>query len=139
MRAGLLALAILVLAGCAGATPAPREPLVLGPFVGVLPCADCPGIATSLTLTREGEFVAEGTYRLEQTYIDRGPAIVTTGLWTTLRGDAEDEDAVVYQLEPDHPEKSRNFVKLDEARILQLDRELRRIPTKANLVLTTAP
>jgi uncharacterized lipoprotein NlpE involved in copper resistance len=101
---------------------------VLGPFVGTLPCADCPGITTSLTLTREGEFVAEGTYRLEETYIDRGAPIVTTGDWTTLRGDAADEDAVVYQLEPDQPEKSRAFVKLNETTIRLLDADMKAVP-----------
>jgi copper homeostasis protein (lipoprotein) len=127
MRLPVFALSILVLAGCAGAR-APSEPLVLGPFVGTLPCADCRGIATRLTLTREGEFVAEGTYRLEETYIDRGDPIVSTGQWTTLRGDAHDEDAVVYQIEPDHPEKSRAYVQVDDATIRLLDADMKEVP-----------
>lgn len=127
MRLPAFALSILVLAGCAGVKE-PAEPLVLGPFVGTLPCADCPGIATRLTLTREGEFVAEGTYRLEETYIDRGGPLVSTGEWTTLRGDARDEDAVVYQLEPDHPEKSRAYVKLSATSIRLLDADMSEVP-----------
>lgn len=125
MRRAALALAILALAGCATTR---AEPLTLGPFQGVLPCADCPGIRTELTLTRKGEGRAEGTYRLSETYIDRGAAIVTMGEWTTHRRDAADEDAVVYELNPDKPEAVRYFRKLSAGEIQALDRELKDWP-----------
>lgn len=105
-----------------------REPLVLR-FSGVLPCADCPGIRTTLTLTRKGQGWAEGTYRLSETYIDRGPARVTTGDWTTLRGDAADENATVYELDPDHAERARHFLRVGPDRALKaLDRDLKPWP-----------
>lgn len=123
-RAALL----LMIAGLAACATAPAERLVLGPFKGVLPCADCPGVRTELTLTRKGEGWAEGTYRLVETYIDRGAPIVTAGEWTTHRGDAADEDAVVYELNPDRPEAVRYFRKLSAGEIQALDRELKDWP-----------
>lgn len=118
-------LAILALTACAHAAP---EPLVLR-FTGVLPCADCPGIRTELTLTRKAPGWAEGTYSLSETYLERGGPRVTTGEWTTLRGDADDEDATVYELEPDRPEHARHFLRLgDDAALKALDRDLKPWP-----------
>lgn len=141
--------AILVLAGCgkpagkatdhaiavttvpasqvAAKTAAPgEEPLVLR-FAGDLPCADCPGIRTELVLTRKGKGWAEGTYSLTETYLERGPARVTTGDWTTLRGDAVDPDATVYQLNPDRTEAQRNFLRVgDDLELKVLDRDMKR-------------
>jgi len=39
-----------------------------GTYEGVLPCADCPGIKTRLTLNRDG------SYELSTQYLDRQPA-----------------------------------------------------------------
>jgi len=89
-----------------------------------------------LTLTRRGEYVAEGSYRLQRTYIDRGPPTLSTGEWTTLRGDAADEDAVVYQLDPDKADGGWSFEKLDEAHIRLLDKDFKAIPGSAPTVLT---
>jgi hypothetical protein len=122
----LIATAVFSLTACAHA--APPEPLVLR-FAGDLPCADCPGIRTELTLTRKGAGWAEGTYSLSETYLERGGPRVTTGDWTTLRGDAADEDATVYELEPDHPERSRHFLRVgDDAALKALDRDLKPWP-----------
>ena len=68
------------LGGCAsppqGATPRSPDPAHdsrnaldwAGVYEGVLPCADCPGIETRLTLQRDGR------YELSTRYIDRPPA-----------------------------------------------------------------
>lgn len=121
----VLGAAALVLAGCGSIAP---EPLVLGPFIGVVACADCPGIATELTLIRRGEFVAEGTYQLKETFLDHGAPVVATGEWTTLRGDATDENAVVYELDPDKPQGARHFLKVGERELRVLDGDLRERP-----------
>ena len=76
-------------------------------FSGDLPCADCPGIRTELTLTRDAPYSGDGTYRLVETYLERGAPITSTGIWGTLRGDAVDPDATVYVLNPDKPEGER--------------------------------
>jgi copper homeostasis protein (lipoprotein) len=109
------------------AAPAPgEEPMVLR-YAGDLPCADCPGIRTELVLTRKAKGWAEGSYRLTETYLERGGPKVTTGDWTTLRGDAVDPDASVYQLDPDVTERQRNFLRVgDDVELKALDRDMKR-------------
>jgi copper homeostasis protein (lipoprotein) len=125
--------AAITAAGCSAGAPHARkarapEPLVLT-FSGTLPCADCSGIATTLTLTRKAAGWAEGTYRLKQTYIDRGPPRVTTGDWTTLRGDATDDDATVYELDPDKAQGAQHFLRVgDDAALRLLDGDMKRLP-----------
>jgi copper homeostasis protein (lipoprotein) len=119
----LILAAALALAGAARA-----EPLVLGPFLGVLPCADCAGISTELTLRRKAEGWAEGSYVLRELRADKRRPAVVSGPWTTLRGDAIDDDAVVYQLDPNDPMKSRHFLKVGDRTVQALDDNLRPLP-----------
>jgi len=101
------------------------EPLVLT-FEGVLPCADCSGIRTTLVLTRKAAGWAEGTYRLTEVHIDRGGPIVTTGDWTTLRGSAMDDNDTVYELNPDQADQARHFLRVgDDRAIRALTRDLK--------------
>jgi copper homeostasis protein (lipoprotein) len=130
---GLMAAALL-LAGAARA-----DPLVLGPFSGLLPCADCAGIATELTLRRKAEGWAEGTYTLRELRPgQRSPAVVT-GEWTTLRGDAVNDDAVVYLLDPDDPIRSRHFLKVGDRAVQALDDNLRPYPVGKPSTLRMKP
>lgn len=111
-----------------GAAAPGEEPMSLR-YEGVLPCADCPGIRTELVLTRKARGWAEGSFSLSETYLERGGPRVTTGDWTTLRGDAADPDATVYQLDPDHTERQRNFLRVgDDAALKALDRDLKPWP-----------
>ena len=45
-----------------------------GTYFGTLPCADCPGIRTSLTLKDDGTYILESRYeeRGDSTYMDQG-------------------------------------------------------------------
>ncbi len=159
MRRTILAMTALALAGCgkpADKAPKPPIPVSLAPpsavapkaaaqpgeepmtlrYAGDLPCADCPGIRTELTLTRKAKGWAEGTYRLTETYLERGGPNVTTGDWTTLRGDAADPDATVYQLDPDHPVRSRNFLRVgDDLELKVLDKDMKALPATLPVTL----
>lgn len=64
-----------------------------GTYGGLLPCADCPGIDTTLAFTPEGK------YTLTEVYKDKGAAsFVSEGTWnlekdgTTLHLDPNDKD-----------------------------------------------
>ena len=123
MKHQALGLALL-LAACSpqagkapAAAPAPTAATAPTPeamtmvFAGDLPCADCPGLRTELTLTRDAPYSGDGTYRLVETYIDRGAPFTTTGIWGVLRGDAIDPDATVYELNPEKAEGQRRHFK----------------------------
>lgn len=125
MRRFSVVLAAIALGACAPAGLRAQEPLVLGPFAGSLPCADCAGVPAVLTLTRKAQGWAEGSYRLEER--KASGSVVSVGDWTTLRGDAADEDAVVYQLDPDTRATSRYFKKVGEDSVRLLDGDLKEI------------
>lgn len=139
MKPMVLAVALITALSACKPTPPPPpapQPLLVGVFVGDLPCGDCPGMATSLTMVRKGSDWAEGRYLLRQTYRERDvPALVTVGEWTTLRGDANDPDASVYQLDPDKPEHAQYFRKEGEDRIRMLDQESKPLPASLPQVL----
>lgn len=98
--------------------------VLLGTFEGVTPCADCPGIQTRLTLIQDAPYSAEGIYELSLTYLERDvEPFVTTGIWTTERGTPTDPDATVYVLNPDMPEKTQRYLRVDDETIRQLDQE----------------
>ena len=112
-------------------------PTELGTFEGILPCADCPGIDTQITLVQYGPNIAEGTYDLQQTYQNRNvKPLETKGDWTTLKGDAVDDNATVYQLDPDQPEHSLYFLKIGDNKLEQLDSDLKEMPSNLNFILT---
>ena len=114
--------------------------LLLGTYAGVTPCADCPGIATELTLVRDSASSAEGTYRLSLTYLERDvEPYVAAGIWTTERGTPSDPDATVFALDPDMPDKTQRYLKTSETTIRQLDREGNEIDASMPFDLTLVP
>jgi hypothetical protein len=112
-------------------TQSVSDEVLLGVYEGVTPCADCPGIDTRLTLTQSSPYSAEGTYELSLTYLDRDvEPFVTNGLWTTERGTATDPDATVYALDPDMPDQTQRYVRVDDTTIRQLSGDGTDIPAE---------
>lgn len=136
MSSSLRVLLLLGALALEGRPALAAEPLVLGPFVGTIPCADCPGIETELTLTRKDAHAAEGSYQLRSTYLERGPPIESSGAWTSLRGTPQDENATVYALDPDRPGHEQYFLKLGDDQVRMLDGERNPIPSDLNFTLT---
>lgn len=56
---------IFVVAGCATHAPGPQSPLGELPahYAGTLPCADCPGIDDSLSLTADHQYILQAHYQ----------------------------------------------------------------------------
>jgi hypothetical protein len=107
--------------------------LLLGVFKGTLP----PGVETELSLYHPNLYTDEGTYILKTSPAGSNtPPLVTRGDWTMIRGDAADENASVYQLEPDHPEKSVYYLRVNSGEVRKLDQDEKEIKSKLNFTLT---
>lgn len=107
---------------------------VIAAYEGILPCADCPGIRTRLTLLGDSS-----TYKLEETYMGKpeGDSLFTAyGKWSVSIGTEEFSEAEVYHLLPDNPEESRYFRVINEDSLIQLDRTKHEIKSKLNYKLS---
>ena len=106
-------------------------------YKGVLPAASCSGIEYQVTLYNY-EHSGDGVYEMVLTYIDadeRGNSTYeTTGRMYTLRGDAVDKNAVVYQLVPFAEGETVNFL-YQQDWLQLLDQELKPIDSKLNYSL----
>ena len=123
------------------ATP-PTGQHVLGFYVGTLPCADCSGIRTELTLFAHGP-TSSGTasYWLKETYLGRPEKDATFesgGSWTTQPG-KDDPKAVVYRLTEARSRESRYVLKLSADELKMLDRSGRPIQSKLDYSLKRQP
>lgn len=80
-----------------------------GSFAGVLPCADCPGIETSLDIHADGSYALAETRR-------GGGTVRTTGTWTV------EADGAGLLLDPDSKEaQDRRFALVSRDEIRALD------------------
>lgn len=100
------------------------QKVVLGTFRGTTICADCPGIDTTLTLTQDTSYSAEGTYELSMVYLGKDvEPYVSSGVWTTERGTPADPDATVYALYEGDSDEAQRFLRVDVDTIRMLDGE----------------
>ena len=127
--------ALFVAAGVA------QQSVVSEHYSGMMPCADCSGIKTVLTLNRS----SQGTpivYTMMETFIGKpaaGKPRVTAGRWTIEQGDATDKNATVYQLHQAGSTAVTSFVKVgDELRMLGGDMTELPASVPHTLKLTTA-
>ena len=92
-------------------------PVLVGMFTGTLPCADCTGIRTDITLftITPGRRI-DGTFSLVEHYLGTRSGDRTfrrNGRWVTLRGTATDPEAAVYQLTTDDGRRVINLKRID--------------------------
>lgn len=111
---------------------------LMGKYVGVLPCADCSRINTTLLLYAKNatELIAT-RYQLQTVYVGaRGgdKTIQQTGEWTILRGTRAAPDVTVYQLNPEKPAEVSNYLVKGDT-LMPLDRMQRPIEAPMNLSL----
>jgi hypothetical protein len=121
-------------------SPTPGTAVLIGVYKGTLPCADCSGLDTVLRLYAKGKFYTTYAFFIRtQTYrgAPHGDVVLTDrGDWAVLRGDATDENATVYQLNPDDEEHSDSLLLQHNGNsLVQLDRNQKPIDSKMNLTL----
>jgi copper homeostasis protein (lipoprotein) len=97
-------------------------------FSGMMPCADCSGIKTVLTLHRDAQG-APSDYTMSETYVGRAVGTSkTSGTWAIVRGDAADKNATVYQLHPSGSSGGGSYLLVDENTLRLLDGNLGELP-----------
>jgi hypothetical protein len=138
IRAFLFILAASSLFACQGGQPDPESEKILpGPglpsatlsFQGTLPCADCSGTSTVLTLVPDSL-----TYHLTEQYLGRPgsePAFSRTGPYQIEYGLGDDSLAVIYRLDPESATPVF-YLQLGDTAVELLDRERRRIDSKSD-------
>ena len=95
-----------------------------GSYDGTLPCADCPGIDTLV------EIHADGTFKLRETYQERGAPINSAGTWTI------DADGKHLLLDPDRKDADdRHFEIVSKDEVRMLDTEGKPIASELNYSL----
>jgi NlpE N-terminal domain len=108
---------------------------VLAIYEGVLPCADCQGVRTVLTL-----FDEDFTYKLVETYLgglDSERTVQSEGRWALRRRPLQkNSEGTVYQLNPGKAEQVRNFLVVDERQLRQLDGAGREMEPRLPYTLT---
>jgi NlpE N-terminal domain len=114
--------------------------VLIGVYQGTLPCADCSGLDTVLRLYAKGKFdTTYAFYVRTQTYRGAPHGDITLsdrGEWAVLRGDATDENATVYQLNPDAGKSSESLLLQNNgATLVQLDHNQKPLDTKLNVTL----
>ena len=109
-------------------------------YSGVIPAADGPGIRYDLTLWNQ-EKSGTGAYALSTTYLEadngKDKTSDSTGKWYTLRGDATDKNATVFQLVPSNKNDDKmNFLVQGRDSLTMLNASLERANSKLNYTLT---
>lgn len=110
-------------------------------YQGILPATSSPGIEYTLLLYNQ-RHSGDGVYKLTQRYIEaengKDVIIITYGRQYTLRGDAVNPDAVVYQLIPFASAKPINLLFQDN-KLEFLNKDFQRADSKLNNTLTLVP
>ena len=141
----LIVCLLCLLAGCAK-TPAGSS--VFGVFEGITPCSqqtrplpqipedtNCEQMIWKFILYQDSATGAPTTYQLDAAYgvpkqnttgLARGGTSITMkGKWAIVKGTSADPNAVVYQLNPEIPEMTVSFLKVDEDILHVLHPDLR--------------
>ncbi len=134
--AALLGAGMAAVAACAAPVRAVTQtPAVLATFAGTLPCADCPGLRTELTLDAAGSSASSGRYTMRETYLERGVTRATSGQWTLTRGTPDRPDAAVYVLSADDHSRPQFWLKVSDAEIRLLGADRRPIDSPMSFSL----
>ena len=105
-------------------TPAPAASV----YKGNQPCADCPGIAETLTLNDDQSYTDTLVYQ------DKDTTTVIKGVWVKTTGMPKDTQASVLELSPETGSKS--YYKVKEDKLYPLDENKEEINAPFDLSLT---
>jgi hypothetical protein len=104
-------------------------------YEGRLPCADCPGIMETLTLHYENR--GEGTYELNDLYLEKDPstAFYNTGRWKLVIKNPGPMQQRFIQLNPDRPEALINYLLTDSFTLINCGKQEEPFDTRGDFSL----
>src|SRR5580698_3233923 len=110
--------------------------ILLAAYRGVLPCADCPGIDTTVRLFADPSGAEDhGRYVTRSAYQERNTTNTEAGTWTLQKGTPADANASVYVLKPKSGNGVTNFLIIDDNEIKQLYADRKPFPGTVNFTL----
>lgn len=113
------------------------DPVFKETYSGVLPCADCSGLQTVLTLSREEAYQSFGTYELKEIYEGKSvEPLITKGRWILRQGTPSDSNASIYELHPDDSDEVDYYQKVTNMQLKMLGSDQKEIDSPFNYTLT---
>ncbi len=106
-------------------------------YEGIIPCADCNEIKTRLELLIDYSN-PEPPFILKQAYIgskDEDKTSITHGVYGTLKETYQENDATVYELNPDKPKEKIYFLRINDDTLKMLNRDIKEIKSVLNYKL----
>ena len=104
-------------------------------FSGTLPCADCEGIVTELSL----EMLPPNAihhFTLKETYLGKSQIFPSEGIYKVLHGVPANPAATIIQLNPDRDQNlQRYFQRVGKTELKMLDRDQQQIKSDLNYTL----
>lgn len=101
-------------------------------YSGTLPCADCEGIVTELTLQRRPDL----HFNLKETYQGKNQTLRSDGDYKIVHGTASDPGATVIQLNPEKDKNLQRYIQqVDENELKLLDSDQKTIQNGKNYTL----
>ena len=103
-------------------------------YEGSLPCADCSEMKTRLEILIDYSN-PEPPFILKQAYIgsrDEDKTSIVHGVYGTLKETYRDNDATVYELNPDKPKETMYFLRVNDDTLKMLNRDIKEFKTELN-------
>ncbi len=101
-------------------------------YSGTLPCADCEGIVTELTLQKQ----PDNHFTLKETYQGKNQTFPSEGTYTIVHGTPVDPGATVIHLNPDKDRNlQRYYQQVNDNELLLLDADQKTIQSGRNYTL----
>lgn len=122
MKVLLVVAGILSLAACKSVNPTEKVKIIDNAYSGVLPCADCSGIDTTILMEKDGTYVIEYIY-LETK--DGNQSYFETGTW------AKDGNKYLFV----NTAGDRSYYDLQDKKLVMLDQEGKSIESNMNYSL----
>lgn len=103
-------------------------------YEGSLPCADCSEIKTRLEILIDYSN-PEPPFILKQAYIgskEEDKTAIRHGVYGTLKETYRNNDATVYELNPDKSKETMYFLRINDDTLKMLNREIKGIQSQLN-------